>query len=79
MTALDDPRWLAAVEVLDRLNTSATPPEVVREGLSLLVRQDDVLVRSRPRAQEPIAAREVDVGKALAEAEVPVVPLVMDR
>ncbi len=74
-----DPRWAAAVEVLDRINASATPPELVREGLSLLVRQDGVLVRSRLRSEEPVAAREVEVGRALAEAEVPVVPLVGGR
>jgi aminoglycoside phosphotransferase (APT) family kinase protein len=71
-----DPRWRAAVEVLDRLNSSASPHELVREGLSLLVRQDDVLVRARPRSQEPTAAREVEVAKALGEAEVPVTQLV---
>lgn len=74
-----DPRWTAAVEVLDRINTSATPPTLVREGLSLLVRQDGVLIRSRLRPEEPIAAREVEVGRALAEAGVPVVPLVGGR
>jgi len=74
-----DPRWAAAVKVLDRINASATPPELVREGLSLLVRQDRVLVRSRLRSEEPVAAREVEVGRALAEAEVPVVPLVGGR
>ncbi len=71
-----DPRWAAAVEVLDRINASATPPVVVRDGLSLLVRQDGVLVRSRPRSEEPVAAREVEVGRALSDAGVPVVPLV---
>ena len=74
-----DPRWRAAVEVLDRLNASATPPVVVRDGLALLVRQDDVLVRARPRAEEPVAAREVEVARALLEADVPVVPLVGGR
>ena len=74
-----DPRWLAAVAVLARINASATPPTVVREGLSLLVRQDGVLVRSRPRAQEPVAAREVEVAGALAEADVPVASLVGAR
>jgi hypothetical protein len=74
-----DPRWSAAVEVLDRINASATPPLLVREGLSLLVRQDGVLVRSRLRSDEPVAAREVEVGRALADAGVPVVPLVGGR
>lgn len=71
-----DARWAAAVEVLDRINASATPPELVRAGLSLLVRQDGVLVRSRLRSEEPIAAREVEVARALLEAGVPTVPLV---
>ena len=74
-----DPRWTAAVEVLDRINASATPPTLVREGLSLLVRQDGVLVRSRLRSDEPVAAREVEVGWALAAAGVPAVPLVGGR
>lgn len=71
-----DPRWTAATEVLDRVNASATPPSVIRDGLSLLVRQDGVLVRSRLRAEEPVAAREVEVARALADAGVPSVPLV---
>ena len=74
-----DPRWAAAVEVLDRINASATPPTLVREGLSLLVRQDGLLVRSRLRSEEPVAAREVEVARALADAEVPSVPLVAGR
>jgi hypothetical protein len=74
-----DPRWLAAVEVLDRINASATPPMLVRDGLSLLVRQDGVLVRSRLRSEEPVAAREVEVARALADAGVPTVPLVAGR
>ena len=76
MAKPSDPRWVAAVQVLDRINASVTPPVLVREGLSLLVRQDDVLVRSRLRSEEPVAAREVEVARALAEAGVPVVPLV---
>jgi hypothetical protein len=74
-----DPRWRAAVEVLDRINASATPPVAVRDGLSLLVRQDQVLVRSRLRSEEPVAAREVEVARALADAGVPAVPLVGGR
>jgi hypothetical protein len=74
-----DPRWRAALEVLDRVNTSDSPATVVREGLSLLVRQDDVLVRVRPRAAEPVAAREVEVARALLAAEVPVTALVGGR
>lgn len=79
MADAPDPRFEAARAVLDRLNASASPLEVVRDGLALLVRQDDVLVRVRPRSQEPVALREVEVGRALAEAEVPVVPLVGGR
>ncbi|MEZ5138229.1 MAG: aminoglycoside phosphotransferase family protein [Acidimicrobiales bacterium] len=74
-----DPRREAARTVLDRINASSTPLEVVRDGLSLLVRQDGVLVRVRPRSQEPVAHREVEVARALAEAGVPVVPLVAGR
>ncbi|HWJ96890.1 MAG TPA: phosphotransferase [Acidimicrobiales bacterium] len=74
-----DPRWTAAVEVLDRINASATPPTLVREGLSLLVRQDGVLVRSRLRSDEPVAAREVEVARALADAAVASVPLVAGK
>lgn len=74
-----DPRWTAAVEVLDRINASATTPTLVREGLSLLVRQDGVLVRSRLRSEEPVAAREVEVARALADAGVPAVPLVAGK
>lgn len=75
----DDGRWAAAVAVLDRLNSSATEPVEVRRGLSLLVRQDDVLVRVRPRTAEPVAAREVEVARALAEAGVACTELVGGR
>lgn len=74
-----DARWTAAIAVLDRINSSATPPSLIREGLSLLVRQDGVLVRSRLRTEEPIAAREVEVARALADAGVPSVPLVAGK
>ena len=74
-----DARWAAAVAVLDRVNSSATEPVEVRRGLSLLVRQDDVLVRVRPRAAEPVAAREVEVARALADAGVPCTELVGGR
>jgi aminoglycoside phosphotransferase (APT) family kinase protein len=74
-----DARWAAAEGVLDRLNASASPVELVRDGLALLVRQDGVLVRARPRSLEPVALREVEVARALAEAGVPTVPLVAGR
>lgn len=65
--------------MLDRLNASSSPVEVVRDGLSLLVRQDEVLVRVRPRSLEPVAHREVEVARALLEAGVPCVPLVAGK
>lgn len=74
-----DPRWGAARRVLDRLNSSASPLVEVRDGLSLIVRQDEVLVRVRPRSLEPVALREVEVARALAEAGVRAVPLVAGR
>ncbi len=74
-----DARLAAARTVLDRLNSSASPLVVVRDGLSLLVRQDQVLVRVRPRALEPMAAREVEVAAALAEAGVATVAQVAPR
>jgi hypothetical protein len=40
-----DARWDVARAVLARLVASASPLAIVRDGLSLLVRQDDVLVR----------------------------------
>lgn len=74
-----DPRWRAALDVLGRLGTRDATPEVVREGLSLLVRQGDVVVRVRRRSEEPIAAREVEVARVLAEAEVPCAALVVGQ
>ena len=75
-TGAGDARWAAGRVVLDRLNASASPIELVRDGLALLVRAGDVLVRVRPRAEEPVAAREVEVARVLAEAGVPAVRLV---
>jgi aminoglycoside phosphotransferase (APT) family kinase protein len=66
----------AARSVLHRLTGSPSSLIVVRDGLSLLVRQDQVLVRVRPRASEPTAAREVEVASVLGEAGVPAVELV---
>lgn len=71
-----DPRWFAALQALDQAGAELAEPEVVRDGLSLLVRGGDTLVRVRRRDQEPVAAREVEVALALAVAEVPVTPLV---
>lgn len=68
-----DPRLTVARAVLDRLPGSQGPAEVVRDGLSLLVRQGSVMVRVRPRSEEPVAAREVEVARALAEVQVPAV------
>jgi hypothetical protein len=69
-----DPRLVAAHAVFERLGATGDA-SVVRDGLSLLVRRGNVLVRVRPRAQEPVAAREVEVARALAGAQVPTVPL----
>jgi hypothetical protein len=69
-----DPRWDAAVAGLARVGVDrSVPPTLVRDGLSLLVRAGDALVRVRPRAHEPMAAREVEVANLLADAGVPVV------
>jgi aminoglycoside phosphotransferase (APT) family kinase protein len=74
MAEMDEGRWAAALAGLSRAGADRdAEPAVVRDGLSLLVRQGDALVRVRPRAQEPVAAREVEVANALGEAEVPVV------
>lgn len=64
-------RWEAAIEVLDRVAPGGDRPTVLREGLSLLVRRGPAVVRVRPRSDEPIAAREVEVAEALTEALVP--------
>lgn len=66
-----DHRLQAATDVLSLLGVAGDGPTVIREGLSLLVRKGDALVRSRVRSQEPVAAREVEVARALAEAGVP--------
>lgn len=79
MVGEGDPRRAAAVAVLGRLGLTADDAEVVRDGLSLLVRGGDVLVRVRPRREEPVAAREVEVAQALASAGVPCVSLAQDR
>jgi aminoglycoside phosphotransferase (APT) family kinase protein len=71
-----DARLEAARVVLHRLTARRSPLSVIRDELSLLVRQDEVLVRVRPRAAEPTAAREVEVAGVLAEAGVPALALV---
>lgn len=72
----DDPRRAAAAVALERAGAAPGEVEIVRDGLSLLARRGDVLVRIRPRSQEPVAAREVAVAEVLAEASVPVTSLV---
>jgi hypothetical protein len=69
-----DPRLAAAHAVLDRVGASGADA-IIRDGLSLLVRRGDVLARVRPRTEEPVAAREVEVAEALAEVQVPCVAL----
>lgn len=76
MTDAPDLRLDAARAALQRVGVDPASAAVVRDGLSLLVRADGVLLRVRPRAEEPVAAREVEVARALAEAEVPAVRLV---
>ena len=68
MPAPTDPRLVVADRALDRAGADGGPDAsvVVREGLSLLVRRHDVVVRIRDRTQEPTAVREVAVARALA-------------
>jgi aminoglycoside phosphotransferase (APT) family kinase protein len=74
MAEVDEGRWAAALAGLSRAGADRDAEAVVvRDGLSLLVRGGDALVRVRPRPQEPVAAREVEVANALGEAGVPVV------
>ena len=76
-----DVRLVAAGEILDRLGagTIGGEVEVVRDGLSLLAHRGEVLVRVRPRALEPMAAREVEIARILDEAAVPAATLVGGR
>src|SRR4051812_45923465 len=76
MTSDSDPRWEIAISALDRAGATAGEAVTIRDGLSLLVRRQDVVVRVRRRSLEPVAAREVAVAGILAEAGVPVTPLV---
>ncbi len=76
MAAPSDQRLAVAHLGLDRAGATAGELVVVRDGLSLLARRGAVVVRVRPRAEEPVAAREVAVGLALADADVPVTALV---
>src|SRR4029079_3077448 len=71
-----DPRHDAAEQILDRLGAVGTGPTVVRDGVALLVRRGDVLVRVRRHEGGAIAAREVEVARALAAASVPATELV---
>ena len=76
MEGLSDPRCDVANQALDRSGAGSGELIVVRDGLSLLARRGDVVVRVRPRSEEPVAAREVAVALALADAAVPVTTLV---
>lgn len=76
MDGPSDPRWDVANQALDRAGAAAGELTVVRDGLSLLARRGGVVVRVRPRSEEPVAAREVAVAMALADAAVPVTVLV---
>src|SRR4051812_38338442 len=76
MTSDLDPRWEIAISALDRAGATAGEAVTIRDGLSLLVRRQDVVVRVRRRSLEPVAAREVAVAGILAEAGGPVTPLV---
>ena len=72
----EDPRWPVAADALDRAGAGPGEMAVVRDGHSLLIRRGEVVVRVRPRSQEPVAAREVAVALALAGAGVPITLLV---
>lgn len=76
MVLSDDAARRAAALVLGRLDERSGTPVVVREGLSLLVRGGDVLVRVRPVADALTATREVAVARLLADAGVDHVGLV---
>lgn len=76
MNGDQDPRWSAAIEVLDLLQGgSHRSAEVIRDGLSLLVRRGDLVVRTRPSRERSTAEREVAVARALAAAGVPAIAL----
>ena len=64
------------MEVLDDLDPDGGAPVVVRDGAALLVRRGDVLVRVRRHEGGAVAAREVEVARALAAASVPATELV---
>ncbi|MCU1358553.1 MAG: aminoglycoside phosphotransferase [Acidimicrobiales bacterium] len=49
--------------------------EVLRDGLSLVVRRGATLLRVRPRSLEPVADREVGVARVLEAVGVPTTPL----
>jgi len=72
---MDDPRLLAAAQTLERFGADLAQSVVVRDGLSLLVRSGRTLVRVRESSGEPVALREVEVARALQEADVPAVKL----
>lgn len=71
-----DPRLAIVDQALDRARAEVGEVVVVRDGLSLLVRRSDVVVRVRPRSFAPVAEREVAVATVLAEVGVPITPIV---
>ena len=71
-----DPRRRASDAVFDDLAADGPGPVVVRDGSALLVRQGDVLLRVRHHDGGAVAAREVEVARALIAAEVPATALV---
>lgn len=72
---MTDHRLDAAGKVFEVLGVEG-PSEIVRDGLSLLVRRSEVLLRVRDRSAEPVAAREVEVARALQESGVSATRLV---
>ena len=79
MVDVADARWIAGVDVLERLvagTDAAGAIEIVRDGAALLLRRHDVLVRVRGADDAAVAEREVHLATALADADVPVTALV---
>ena len=63
-----DPRWRAALEVLDRVNTSATPGRRwCARGSRSWSAKTTCSCGCGPGPQEPVAAREVEVARALLD------------
>jgi hypothetical protein len=77
MDAAPDPRRAAGAEVLGRLAGPGSGPDtIVRDGVALLVRRGDVLVRVRPVEDRSTAEREVLLAGTLHDLGVPVTELV---